>query len=232
MAGAEPEAWVIAEAKEAVGDQVPVLMNTGARAENIGRFLQVADGVIVGSGLKVDGQTWNSVDPARVAAFMEAVRAPRGRELVPPRKVFRASLCVAQVPQNLGGDRRSCTAVRVDRDVGDRGIEGIALGDGVPDPRFPTGIEPWPVLSAHRPPRDCRRRGAQPDHDPSVPQLAPVRIVQDRPSGGAHDARRGSLQAHGQCLRLGCPQLGLPARSEDLARRGVEQAEDELVVIV
>jgi hypothetical protein len=37
----------------------------------------VADGVIVGSGLKVDGQTWNAVDPARVAAFMEAVRAAR-----------------------------------------------------------------------------------------------------------------------------------------------------------
>jgi hypothetical protein len=42
-----------------------------------GRFLEVADGVIVGSGLKVDGQTWNPVDPARVTAFMEAVRAAR-----------------------------------------------------------------------------------------------------------------------------------------------------------
>jgi len=77
MAGAEPDASVIAEAKEAVGGQVPVLMNTGARAENIGRFLQVADGVIVGSGLKVDGQTWNPVDPPRVTAFMQAVRAAR-----------------------------------------------------------------------------------------------------------------------------------------------------------
>lgn len=77
MAGAEPDASVIGEAKEAVGGQVPVLMNTGARAENIGRFLQVADGVIVGSGLKVDGQTWNPVDPPRVTAFMQAVRAAR-----------------------------------------------------------------------------------------------------------------------------------------------------------
>jgi predicted TIM-barrel enzyme len=33
--------------------------------------------VIVGSGLKVDGRTWNPVDPARVAAFMQAVRAAR-----------------------------------------------------------------------------------------------------------------------------------------------------------
>ena len=84
MAGAEPDVSLIAEAKQAVGDGVPVLMNTGARADNIGRFLEVADGVIVGSGLKVDGHTWNPVDPSRVSAFMERVNAarqspPRGR---------------------------------------------------------------------------------------------------------------------------------------------------------
>lgn len=61
-----------------MGDTVPVFMNTGARADNIGRFLEVADGVIVGSGLKVDGHTWNPVDPARVTAFMAAVREARG----------------------------------------------------------------------------------------------------------------------------------------------------------
>jgi predicted TIM-barrel enzyme len=37
----------------------------------------VADGVIVGSALKVDGYTWNPVDPARVKAFMAAVQAVR-----------------------------------------------------------------------------------------------------------------------------------------------------------
>ena len=77
MAGAEPDLSVLREAKEAVAGQVPVLMNTGARADNIGRFLEVADGVIVGSGLKVDGQTWNPVDPARAAAFMDRVREAR-----------------------------------------------------------------------------------------------------------------------------------------------------------
>jgi uncharacterized protein len=79
MAGAEPELSVLREAKEAVAGRVPVLMNTGARADNIGRFLEVADGVIVGSGLKMDGQTWNPVDPARVTAFMAAVREVRSR---------------------------------------------------------------------------------------------------------------------------------------------------------
>jgi membrane complex biogenesis BtpA family protein len=77
MAGAEPDLALIAEAKEAVGGRVPVFMNTGATAENIGRYLEVADGVIVGSGLKVDGSTWNAVDPARVVRFMEAVDRAR-----------------------------------------------------------------------------------------------------------------------------------------------------------
>lgn len=79
MAGAEPELSALIEATEAVGGAVPVLMNTGARADNVGRFLEVADGVIVGSSLKVDGQTWNAVDPARVSAFMERVREVRTR---------------------------------------------------------------------------------------------------------------------------------------------------------
>lgn len=73
MAGAEPDLAVIREAKDAVGDSVPVFLNTGAKASNVRDFLRVADGVIVGSSLKVDGYTWNPVDPARVTAFMEAV---------------------------------------------------------------------------------------------------------------------------------------------------------------
>ena len=77
MAGAEPDLSVLREAKEAVGGQVPVLMNTGARPDNIGRFLEVADGVVVGSSLKVDGHTWNPVDPARAGAFMDRVRVAR-----------------------------------------------------------------------------------------------------------------------------------------------------------
>ena len=77
MAGAEPDLAVVREAADAVAGQVPVFMNTGARAENVGRFLEVADGVIVGSGLKRDGRTWSPVDPDRVSAFMRAVREAR-----------------------------------------------------------------------------------------------------------------------------------------------------------
>ena len=77
MAGAEPDLSVLREAKDAVAGHVPVLMNTGARADNVAGFLEVADGVIVGSSLKVDGHTWNPVDPARAATFMDRVREAR-----------------------------------------------------------------------------------------------------------------------------------------------------------
>ena len=77
MAGAEPDLSLLQEARNAVDGEVPVLLNTGARPDNIQQFLQVADGVIVGSSLKVDGKTWNPVDPQRVKAFVQAVKAIR-----------------------------------------------------------------------------------------------------------------------------------------------------------
>lgn len=77
MAGAEPDISALEEAKTAVGAEVPVLLNTGAKPNNIEAFLKVADGVIVGSSLKVDGHTWNPVDPQRAKTFMEAVGRAR-----------------------------------------------------------------------------------------------------------------------------------------------------------
>jgi membrane complex biogenesis BtpA family protein len=63
-------------AKEAVPD-TPVLANTGVRAEHISEIFRVADGAIVGTSLKVDGITWNPVDPERASRLMEAARAAR-----------------------------------------------------------------------------------------------------------------------------------------------------------
>jgi uncharacterized protein len=74
MAGSEPDLSWIKEAKDAVGNEVPVFLNTGARLDNIEQFLAIADGAIVGSTFKVDGKTWNPVDPGRVKAFMDKVR--------------------------------------------------------------------------------------------------------------------------------------------------------------
>ena len=56
----------------------PVLANTGVKHETVAEVLTVADGCIVGSSLKVDGDTWNPVDPKRAAEFMRLARAARG----------------------------------------------------------------------------------------------------------------------------------------------------------
>jgi len=63
-------------AKDAV-PRTPVLANTGVTADQLAETLAVADGVIVGTSLKVDGITWNPVDPARARRFVEAAREVR-----------------------------------------------------------------------------------------------------------------------------------------------------------
>ncbi len=63
--------------KRAVRD-VPVLANTGVRHDTVAEVLRLADGCVVGSALKVDGHTWNAVDPQRAADFMARARAARG----------------------------------------------------------------------------------------------------------------------------------------------------------
>jgi membrane complex biogenesis BtpA family protein len=76
MAGAEPSLDTLREAKSACPD-TPVFANTGVKSTNVGDFLSVADGVVVGSDLKVDGGTWNAVDPERAERFMAKVREAR-----------------------------------------------------------------------------------------------------------------------------------------------------------
>jgi membrane complex biogenesis BtpA family protein len=66
------------EAVKAVLPDTPVLANTGVKHETVAEVLTVADGCIVGSSLKVDGITWNPVDPERAAEFMGLARAARG----------------------------------------------------------------------------------------------------------------------------------------------------------
>lgn len=66
------------EAVKAVLPDTPVLANTGVKHDTVEQTFAIADGCIVGSSLKVDGNTWNSVDPNRAADFMAAVRKARG----------------------------------------------------------------------------------------------------------------------------------------------------------
>jgi membrane complex biogenesis BtpA family protein len=66
------------EAKENAGD-VPVLANTGVTADNAAEILEIADGAIVGTHLKIGGSTWNAVDPQRARTLVETVRSVRAR---------------------------------------------------------------------------------------------------------------------------------------------------------
>ena len=58
--------------REAV-DSVPVFANTGVNLDNVGDILGLADGVVIGTHFKIDGDTWKAVDPTRVKRFMDAV---------------------------------------------------------------------------------------------------------------------------------------------------------------
>ena len=75
----EPAALSDLEAVKRVLPTTPVLANTGVRHDSIADVLRVADGCIVGSALKIDGHTWNAVDPDRAADFMARVRRVRGQ---------------------------------------------------------------------------------------------------------------------------------------------------------
>ena len=67
----------LAAVKAALPD-TPVLANTGVKHETVAEVLDVADGCVVGSALKVGGDTWAPVDPDRAADFMARARAARG----------------------------------------------------------------------------------------------------------------------------------------------------------
>jgi predicted TIM-barrel enzyme len=51
--------------------------NTGVQADRLAEILPLADAVIVGTSLKVDGITWNPVDPARARRFTETAAKVR-----------------------------------------------------------------------------------------------------------------------------------------------------------
>jgi len=63
-------------AKEAAPN-TPIIANTGVRADRVAEIMKVADGAIVGTSLKVDGITWNPVDPKRARELMHAVHELR-----------------------------------------------------------------------------------------------------------------------------------------------------------
>jgi uncharacterized protein len=55
----------------------PVFANTGVNIDNVADILSIADGAVIGTHFKVDGDTWKAVDKARVSRFMDKVRKIR-----------------------------------------------------------------------------------------------------------------------------------------------------------
>ncbi|GIT09394.1 MAG: hypothetical protein CM1200mP30_30240 [Pseudomonadota bacterium] len=53
--------------------ETPLLANTGVTIDSVDEIFSVADGCVIGSHLKHNGDTWNSVDPDRVRKFMDKV---------------------------------------------------------------------------------------------------------------------------------------------------------------
>ena len=52
-----------------------MVVGSGVDERNVKSIMAVADGCIVASSLKEGGVWWNSVEPARARAFIEALRA-------------------------------------------------------------------------------------------------------------------------------------------------------------
>jgi membrane complex biogenesis BtpA family protein len=65
------------EAVKKVLPTTPVLANTGVKHATVAEVLRIADGCVVGSALKIEGDTWNPIDPERARDFMARAKAAR-----------------------------------------------------------------------------------------------------------------------------------------------------------
>jgi uncharacterized protein len=72
-AGSPTDMEALRTVKAAAGE-VPVFVNTGVRAENVGDALAIADGAVVGTYFKADGVFTNAAEKSRVEELMAAAR--------------------------------------------------------------------------------------------------------------------------------------------------------------
>ena len=70
------------ELATAAAKGTPVLIGSGANWDNIGQLMQAADGAIVASSLKRRGIINETIDPIRVAQFIEAAREVSAAKLI------------------------------------------------------------------------------------------------------------------------------------------------------
>lgn len=66
------ELHTVVESLADAGLDIPVFVGSGVTAETVGEAVSVADGAIVGTALKADGETTNPVDETRVRRLVEA----------------------------------------------------------------------------------------------------------------------------------------------------------------
>jgi membrane complex biogenesis BtpA family protein len=76
MTGEAVETGNLKKVKDVLPD-TPVFANTGVNIDNVADILGIADGAVIGTHFKVDGDTWKAVDKARVRRFMDKVRKIR-----------------------------------------------------------------------------------------------------------------------------------------------------------
>ena len=72
LTGESADQSALRKVREAIPD-TPVFANTGVTIDTVRDIMGIADGVIIGTHLKIDGNAWNAVDGARVKRFMDAV---------------------------------------------------------------------------------------------------------------------------------------------------------------
>ncbi len=76
LTGQPAEMSDLKKVRAAVPD-LPVFANTGVNIDNVSDIFAIADGCVIGTHFKVDGNTWNPVDGARVKRFMDKVATLR-----------------------------------------------------------------------------------------------------------------------------------------------------------
>lgn len=80
-AATEPERLGrVLDSRDDHAPDVPVFLGSGVTSENGAELLDLADGAIVGTALKTDGETHNPVEESRVSALVDAVRGSEGEQ--------------------------------------------------------------------------------------------------------------------------------------------------------
>ena len=73
LTGQPAEMSNLRSVREAVPD-TPLFANTGVNIDNVTDIMSIADGCVIGTHFKVDGDTWKAVDGERVVRFIDKLR--------------------------------------------------------------------------------------------------------------------------------------------------------------